>query len=401
MGGQDYRKLNYKKISTQYWISMFEQIVFAAISAFVLFNCIENFERKFVFLAVCIFWIINNATGFLSSVLQAVNRTYQFSLSVMLEKIFFIVFILVVIILNNINYNSIIIGYILSRIIALIYSIYCCKEIVSCGIYYSREILIDRVENIKVGAILLLSGVVSVLILGIGRQIIDWHWGVETFAIISFSLSITNFFLQFINQISMVMFPMLRITNDNVKAEIYQIARIILSHLLTGILLLYFPIVNILQIWLPEYQKSFKYLILTLIICIFDGKMQMLFSTYMKVFRKEKVLLAINVVSLIFSAILSFVSAYIFRDFTMVVFGMALSIAIRSIISEIYLGNMLNQKFYKLLFTEIFLSAFFVLSFWLYGGTKSFVFYFVLYLLSLYIDKKNIKLILKYIKKRR
>ncbi|OYP00494.1 hypothetical protein CG709_11530, partial [Lachnotalea glycerini] len=97
MGGQDYRKLNYKKISTQYWISMFEQIVFAAISAFVLFNCIENFERKFVFLAVCIFWIINNATGFLSSVLQAVNRTYQFSLSVMLEKIFFIVFILVVI----------------------------------------------------------------------------------------------------------------------------------------------------------------------------------------------------------------------------------------------------------------------------------------------------------------
>ncbi|OYO84890.1 hypothetical protein CG709_14740, partial [Lachnotalea glycerini] len=167
-------------------------------------------------------------------------------------------------------------------------------------------------------------------------------------------------------------------------AEIYQIARIILSHLFTGNLLLYFPIVNILQIWLPEYQKSFKYLILTLIICIFDGKMQMLFSTYMKVFRKEKVLLAINVVSLIFSAILSFVSAYIFRDFTMVVFGMALSIAIRSIISEIYLGNMLNQKFFKLLFTESFLSAFFVLSFWLYGGTKSFVFYFVLYLLSLY-----------------
>ncbi|WP_143452686.1 lipopolysaccharide biosynthesis protein [Konateibacter massiliensis] len=401
IGGQDYKNLNFKKLGANYWISMFEQLVFATIAAIVFFGYADNYERKYVLIAVCIFWIINNATGFLSSVLQAVNRTYQFSTSVMIEKSVFLIFLVIVFLFGNIDFKNIIMGYIVSRITAMLYSVYCCRDLVFGGVHYDKEIFRDRAENIKVGAVLLISGVVSVLILGVGRQIIDWHWGVETFAIVSFSLSMTNFFLQFINQIGMVMFPMLRIITDSKKLEVYQIARVILSHLLTGILILYIPLVSILEIWLPEYQTSFRYLIFTLIICIFDGKMQMLFSTYMKVLRKERALLIINIASLAVSIALCFISAYVFNNFSMVVLCMALAIVIRSVISEIYIGSILNRKFYKLLIMEIALAAIFIAITWLHAGIKSFIIYFVIYSISLYIDKNKLKEAVKYIVGRR
>lgn len=400
-GGQLYSKLDYKKIGTQYYIAMAVQLLFAALIGIIALFFVNDTERKYVLLLVAIFLFINNATGFLSSILQAVNNTYQFSTSVMLEKVFFIVFLILSIALKVINYKIIILGYVISRILAMIYSVYCCKEIVFGGISSEIGIIADIVKSIKAGFVLLISNIVSVLILGIGRQVIDLKWGVEAFARISFSLSITNFFLQFINQISMVLFPTLRLTSDEKKIEIYRMSRVLLSHVLTGILVFYVPIVKILEIWLPDYQESLKYLIFTLVICIFDGKMQMLYATYMKVLRKEKVLLVVNVISITVSAVLCFISAFVLKNFYFVVLCMTISIAVRSILSELYIGKILEQKYYKLLIMEVILSVLFIYSTWFYSNLKSFILYLCVYFISVWLDWENIKKLFINIKYRR
>lgn len=396
-GGTEYAKLNYVELRTQYWFTFFFQIIIAIVISIFSIVFMSESERIWVFLGFSLFIIVNNTTNYLSSILQASNKTYHFSKSVIIEKAILFFLLLIFVVKSDINFKIIILSYIGSRIAALIYSIIFCKEIVVGKIKVNINILLESFNNIKVGIVLMISNVISTMILGIGRVFIDGKWGVEMFGKISFSLSITNFFLQFISQISMVLFPALRMFNSEQQIKVYRIARIALSHALTLILVFYVPIIKILELWLPEYSESLTFMIYTLVICIFDGKMQLLFGTYMKVLRKEKALFCINAISVIISTGLCFVSAYVFENFYAVVLCMVISIMLRSIVSEIYIGRILEIKYNVLLINEILLASIFILCNWLKAGIVSFVVYLLFYLISLWLDRNNIKILLEYI----
>lgn len=92
---------------------------------------------------------------------------------------------------------------------------------------------------------------------------------------------------------------------------------------------------------------SLKYLILLLPICVYDGKMNILYTTLFKVLRKEKQLLCINVIALIINIIFSIISAYIYSNIYFVVCGMVCAIAIRNILSERYLAKYYKVRYMK------------------------------------------------------
>ena len=106
---------------------------------------------------------------------------------------------------------------------------------------------------------LLISNFASVLIIGNSRFLIDSKWGISVFGKISFALSLTNFFLLFINQVSMVLFPTLRQIKGNMLEKYYEMINMALGLILPIIYLLYLPLQFILSLWLPQYQESFKY----------------------------------------------------------------------------------------------------------------------------------------------
>jgi hypothetical protein len=72
--------------------------------------------------------------------------------------------------------------------------------------------------------------------------------------------------------------------------------------------------------------------------------MQILCNTYLKVLRKEKVLLLINIISLGFSVGLSSIGAYLLKDINFIIISMVIAIAARNIIAEIYLARNMNLK---------------------------------------------------------
>jgi O-antigen/teichoic acid export membrane protein len=256
------------------------------------------------------------------------------------------------------------------------------------------------VLSISIGAKLLFANIAGSLILGIGRQIIDSVWGITAFGRFSFSLSLTNFFLQFIGQVSMVLFPALRQTDKSKRNEIYSSLRDALGILLPIVFVAYYPMQLIFGIWLPDYKESLSYIAVLLPLCTYDGKMQMLCNTYFKVLRKENFLLFINAGAALISFIICSFSAHVLGSITAVVYSMVLSVALRSIISELYLARMLNKKVGSSIILESSLVLGFIISINVFGNGLGTIIFLGMYGVFLMANKGKIMNLIMLLKRK-
>jgi len=400
MGGIEYENLNKKLIGSQFYISLIYYCIIASLIALISIFFVEDSSRRYVLLAVAIYLPIYNAAGFIGYVFQAVNKTKIYSISVVIDKILFVISVLVLLFLSNESFIWLVVLFIVSKLISLCYCIWKAKQILFNEWEPFKNTYKELLSNIVVGLNLMFSNIAGTLILGFGRFVIDRAWGIVTFGVVSFSLLLSYFFLTFIGQISMVLFPALRQINETALNKIYNLCSNVLMILLPGILLAYAPINYYLALLLPQYTESLQYLIFLLPLCIYDGKMNLLCSTFFKVLRKEKLLLRINLSALLFSVVCCLIGAYIIYDLNIVILSMVVAVAFRSVISEIFLSKMMGKRIYKNLGLESFLVIIFIISAWYLSLIDGFVLYFIMYLVYLFLLRKRIIGLLKSIRSR-
>ena len=388
-GGKNYNELNYEQLGTQFKILALIECFIALIIGIV--TCIreDGIERKYVWIFVSIYLIFNNLHLFYGYVFQAVNKTKIYSKSIILDRICVLTFVILLLIRKETHFIPFVSSYTISKIISFIYLSYKGKDIFFAHCGNIKEALKDMYISLECGIKLVFANIMSMLVLGIGRIMIDNVWGIEAFGKISFSLSLTNFFLVFIQQISMVLFPTLRRITEKQQKNIYNIIRTILGFVFPLAFICYFPIKYFVNLWLPQYDISIRYLVLLLPLCTFDGKMQMLCNTYLKVFRQEKMLLKLNIISFFTSLFFCFISAYIFKNMTLVVISMVCSVALRSIMAEIYLAKMMDAKILKMLIQEIFLVVIFIGSAWFLNEKIAFIIVIIEYIVFILSNKRS------------
>ena len=356
-------------------------------------------ERTFTIIATLIYIILCNYAGFLSYILQVSSKIKEYSKSVVIDKIGFMIVVLIGIVVRCSDFRVYIICYLISKMVSTVYTMIKCREIILSKIAPYKEALKDVIDNISVGLNLMISNVISMLILGVGRTLIDHQWGLEQFGKFSLALSLSNFFLQFISQISLVLFPTFRRVGNDKAKQYYMTLRTLLSVILSGMLLGYMPMYYLLSYWLPQYAESLRYMVILLPICTFDGKMNMLCNTYLKVLRKEKILLIINVLSLGISSVLCSICTFIIKDIYAVIVAMVVSVAIRSIIAEIYLSRYFAERILKSVLVEVLLSILFVSITWFTNAVIGFGIYLLAYSLFIIAKRKTIVHLFGFIKK--
>ena len=126
------------------------------------------------------------------------------------------------------------------------------------------------------------------------------------------------------------------------------------------IYLLYFPMVWILSMWLPQYAESMRYFAILLPICVFNTKMDVCCTTYFKVLREEKELLRANIATMVVSALLSVVGVYLIQSLDAVLIGVVICIVGRSVWSQHYLDGDLEIAGSRMLVVELILTAGFI-----------------------------------------
>jgi O-antigen/teichoic acid export membrane protein len=390
LGGKNYDDLDYPLMGTQFWIALFFQSCVAIIiyNIFAYMNLDSN--RLDVLFYLAFYMVITNATNYLGYIFQSADHTKWFSISIIIDKVSCIVCMIILVGTKVTSFQWYILLQVISKGLAMTYCIFKGKKIVFSKLINIKRALIEILANIKTGINLMFSSIASMFILGSGRYIIDMAWGIEYFSKFSLALSLTNFILQFTAQIGVVLYPTLCKMDKGEVKKVYEKGREPLGILISSFFLIYVPFASFLHVWLPQYADSIRYMILMFPILIANSKMHIFGSLFMKVFRIEKKLLYINIVSCVSSIILCLIGAYIFRNIMLIILFLVVVIYLRSIITEFIVSKVMNSSIGFCLTGELLLAIIFVLVTWNFNLVRAFISYGICYVVYIIINQKKV-----------
>lgn len=158
----------------------------------------------------------------------------------------------------------------------------------------------------------------------------------------------------------MVLFPALRQSSEREVVNFYRAACDVMVLAFPSVYLLYFPLVWVLGLWLPDYADSLVYFAPLLPICVFDSKMNITCTTLFKVKREERLLLYLNVAICVLSVCGSLAGAYLLKRPMMVMGAAVISLIVRSLWAEHHFNAELCVPEGSMSVMEIALTAAFV-----------------------------------------
>lgn len=397
-GGREYKDLYKPIFVSQYWfLVVFSIVMNFSITVIYGLNSMDPNKSVVVFLA-CLTGVIIVPMSLLTFMLQATNRIKEYSITTIFQRVIYILLVILLLITGGDKFEYIILSDLLSKLISLCYICLICRELVF-GKLESLKVSTQEIwVNISVGSKLLFANLASLLIIGIVRYCIENRWGIEIFGKVSLAISISNMLMLFINAIGIVLFPTLRRTSEHRLPDIYKQMKTFISVPLIGILIIYYPVSAIISLWLPHYSDSLIYMALLFPMCIYESKMAMLINTYLKTLRKEKVMLIINLITVVMSLILTYINVFILNNLSLTVLTITVLFMIRSIIAELYIGRILNIEVSKDIILEVFMTIIFLVVVWNFKSSLGWIIYLIAFILYLFMKKDEVTSLLVKIK---
>jgi O-antigen/teichoic acid export membrane protein len=390
-GGKNKFELNNDLFFSQFVSLLLMQLTIAALIILFSINAETQSTRNEIIRMAAVFMVLVNVRYFFTYILQATSRFKEYSGVIIFDRITYIILVIILVFLRNVNFQLLILVDLVSKFISLVLSIYFCKDIAIKKISVFRLNISEIVLNISAGIQVMFANTAGMLIVGIIRFGIERSWDVVTFGKIALTLSVSKFIMIFINSIGIIMFPVLRKTQSERLSAIYTIVNRVYSILIFAVLALYFPLKVILLYWLPEYSDSLIFMALLFPISVYEGRMSLVINPYLKTLRKEGVLLKINLFVLVVSILATFTTTILTKNLNIAVFSIVFVLALKSIVSEIILSKYLKIKVYESLIIEsIYVSVFIVLglnsSIWI-----SLLVYIIIYITYLYYNRTHFK----------
>lgn len=389
-GGKEYEDLDKGLFFSQFLMLIVSQIVFAVILFASSAIITDDINRLFILQMVGLALIIVNTRYMLLYILQTTNRIKNYAQITMMDRIIYIILIVSFLILGIREYKLMIVADLVGKLVSLLYAMYCCKDIVFRKITSFYISFSETMENINVGIKLMFANIASMLIIGVVRFGIERSWDVATFGKLSLTLSISNMTMLFINAIGIIMFPILRRTDQIKLSDIYITMRDFLMVILLGVLIGYYPLKLMMSAWLPQYAESLMYMALVFPMFIYEGKMALLINTYLKTLRQEKMMLKVNLISLALSMVITLISTQILKDLYLAIVSIVVLLAFRAVLAEMYLSKILKISMFKDIALELELTLLFILSGWFINSWYAVLIYGLGYLAYLFIKKKDI-----------
>ncbi|WP_309120841.1 hypothetical protein [Paenibacillus sp.] len=389
--GKDYLDLDKGLFFSQFYMLLFMQSFIALIifTFSIVFFVDEN--KLFIYQMTALCLILTNVRQMLLYILQGTNKIVEYARIIVFERIIYCLIVFSLLFTGVTDYKLIIQADLVGKLISLFYAMYCCRDIVYKRVQKFSFSLTEILENIKSGISLMFANIASMLIIGVVRFGIERTWDVSAFGKVSLTLSISKLLMLLINSVGMVLFPVLRKVNGESLPRIYITLRDILMVFLFASLITYYPIKEILLVWLPKYTDSLFYMALMFPICVFEGKMALLISTYLKTLRKEKLILRVNLISLVLSLVLTLVTTEILHNLNLAIISMVILLCFRCIIAEAFLSRIIKIPFYKDAMLEIIMTTTFIIAGWYADSSISIIIYGFALVIYVCIKKKDLK----------
>ncbi len=392
LGGKQFSSLNFQSESDQFKSLMIFQCLLGTciICSSLLLG--DDISRIFVMMNLGFYIVLINACQYLGELFQAVNDTPIYSKATMINKVFYAVVIVVLLVLRIYDFRYYIIGLNLSALASVIYYIYHGRKLVVRRFKTSfKNVITNMISDLKSGCKIMIGGYAAMLILGAGRGFIDLKWGITTFGKLSVSISLINLIMQFINQISIVLFPALKTISVIEQKKIYLVVRKGLYFVLPIVYIMFYPLSIIISKWLPDYSESTIYLSILLPICVFDAKSNILGMTYLKVLRRETSILLINVISCFFSIAFTIIGTFVLENIYFILCSIVVACLIRNILFDYYLNKEFENNAFREMIVEILIMISFIICNLFITSYSMIINISLILIFVYYLDRKDLK----------
>lgn len=397
IGGERYEDLDKKNLGSQFFYLFILQMILG----FLLFNFslffVSDINKKVILILTSFLLVILNLKTFTMFILQSTNRIKEYARLSVNDRYFYIILAIGYLWLGGKKFVVLVILDVLSKLIMTIYGIFIVHDIVFQNkLLPFKKVSKDIKNNIHIGSNLMLGSIASMLILGISRLFVERNWDIETFGQLSFALSISNMFMLFISAISVVLYPILRRTNQDSLPKLYINVRNLFVPFALCLLLLFNPVKIILEWWLPEYKSSLFFMGILFPMIFYEGRISLLVNTYLKTIRQEKIILLSNIFTLVVSVISAYISVYIFNNINLTVFSIILVLGFRCILSETLLLKILNINITNKNTIETIMIIIFIISNILFQSFISFIIYLIVLIIYFILNYDEIKKAINY-----
>lgn len=372
IGGRKYSEVDQCELKAQQVVILaFQLLVAGCCSIAIGFAGFEQY-RKFVLLLCLVFGLLTNMTSCLRYVFQCTNLTRISSMADLISKGLFVAFMGTLLLLGVKDSLPFIVCYTICQAAALIYILICARETLAAKSRYSGIFKVC-IHDMAAGLKIMVAYYADSFIVGFTRMLTDWRLGLVAFGRLSLSFSLINFALTFIGQVSMVAFPVLKRLDSSEQKARYASIRLLLHVVLPLSYLLYVPAKLLLELWLPDYGDSFRYLALTMPLCVYSCKANLLFTTYLKMDRKEGCLCVVNVATMILNGVFSCIGILGFSSVELATCGIVIAAAVRDLLFEAMMTKKFGGHFFSVWAVEAVVSAVFMVSSWTLGVWSWFI----------------------------
>ena len=356
----DYEQLDKPLIRSQYRFLLLINATFSILIAAYALIATKKITSAIIIL-VAIGVITKNSFTYTSYTFQMTNRIANYAKLIILQRIVYGILAVILILVGSDNFVLFCLADLVGDIIGILYGFSSNKSLFLGGTVCSKKSICEFKANITSGIKLMIATWSSIMLVGASRIIIQVRWDELTFGKVSFAFSLTNLFLTFVTAASVVLFPSLKRMDERDRPELYKTIREIMSPFLFVIMVFYFPGCWVLGRWLPKYSVSLTFLGCLLPMIVFSSKTSLLTDNFLKAYRKEKELLIINIISVVF-AILGFcVCAWVFQSLELLLFWVVISIMLKSILSEFAVARIIEYSVCREIIIEIIMAIAFVL----------------------------------------
>ena len=132
-GGKDYDSLDSHTIAGQFWYLLVYQTIFATVFSCVFMWFNPSIDRRFVILLSFISTAINIMRFMLQYILQSTNRIKEYSIIVIVERLLFLVAIILTWIVNTNDYKLLVFSEVFTRLVGVFVGLYYCKRVILDG----------------------------------------------------------------------------------------------------------------------------------------------------------------------------------------------------------------------------------------------------------------------------
>ena len=344
VAGTSYDTLDFRKLGTQFWCCLVWMCLLGVGVAAYGISAPGGMDPElsilFVLLGPGIVLVCSNT--FLNFTLQATGRITEYAKITVIERSVFACLVLSSVAMGLRDFYYLLGAEIAARSTSFIYLTVQCPEIAKLPVEVSKSDLREIADNVRVGFKLLIANLASLGVIGVARLMIQLKWGVDAFGQLSLVLGVSSLGIAFVSAVAIVAFPLLRRASVPSLPGVFVAIRSVLTYSALAAMLAYFPLREFLSTWLSAYADGLRYLVLLFPLCLYEGKMALLVSSFWKAMRKERLMARLNLAAVAFATIWSAVAAFVFGSLDLCVLGIIVTVALRSMVGEALVGRTLG-----------------------------------------------------------